>query len=295
MVSRMRFFRNNFNLSQNLASFTYNQIPKNFKQNTMPLDFVKFSWINLLDIFMVSYLIYMVYHLIKGSIASKVFLGYLLVYVCYLVFKAVGLELLSKILGQFMNVGVLALLIIFQPEIRRFLLMVGRTTNIQDNRLIKRFFPDKTLYEKPEIIDEIVEASKTMASLQTGALIVIQREDELKRYIDSGDMVDSIVSKRMLTNIFFKNSPLHDGAVVIHEGRIKAARCMLPVSENLNISPSLGFRHRAAIGISEHTDAVVVVVSEEKGEISLVYTGGMFRNLTIEDLKAKLMSYMTEK
>ena len=226
----------------------------------MKVGFLEISWIDLIDIILVSYLLYKVYHLIKGSIASRVFLGYLLVYICYLIFRALGMELLSKILGQFMNVGVLALLIIFQPEIRRFLLMVGRSTNIQENSLVKRFFPNKSLFETPETIHEILEAARSMSGSLTGALIVIQRDDDLKRYTDSGDEVDAKVSKRMLLNLFFKNSPMHDGAVIVHEGRIRAARCMLPVSENMNISASLGFRHRAAIGLTESTDAVVVEI-----------------------------------
>ncbi|MFN8357047.1 MAG: diadenylate cyclase CdaA [Spirosomataceae bacterium] len=257
------------------------------------ISFLDIGFIDILDIILVAFLLYQVYHLIRGSIASRVFLGYLLVYVAYLLVKALGMELLSTILGQFMEVGVLALLIIFQPEIRRFLLLVGKSTSIQDSKWFRRFFPHHTSFENEKTIQEIADSARMMAATHTGALLVIQREDDLKKYIDSGDELDAVVSKRMISSIFFKNSPFHDGAVIIHEGRIKAARCMLPVTENPNIPATLGFRHRAAIGMSEATDAVIVVVSEEKGEITLVHTGGMFRSLTANELAQKLKQHLT--
>jgi diadenylate cyclase len=258
----------------------------------MRVGFLDISWIDVLDVALVAYLLYQVFFLIRDSIAAKVFLGYLLIYVAYLIVKALGMELLSTILGQFMNVGVLALLIIFQPEIRRFLMIVGRTTNFQENRFLRRFFPQTSYFEKADVIHEIVESARMMATAHTGALIVIQREDDLKRYCDTGDEIDGVVSKRMLWNIFFKNSPLHDGATIIQNGRIKAARCTLPSSENESISPTLGFRHRAALGMSENSDAAIIVVSEEKGEISLVNDGGMFRSITPEELEKKLLAYL---
>lgn len=257
------------------------------------IGFLDISFIDILDILLVAFLLYQVYYLIRGSIASRVFLGYLLVYGAYLLVSALGMELLTTILGQFMEVGVLALLIIFQPEIRRFLLLIGKSTSFQDNKLVRRFFPQHTTFENENTIRELVESARLMAASHTGALLVIQREDDLKKYIDSGDELDAVVSKRLISNVFFKNSPLHDGAVIIHEGRIKAARCMLPITENQNIPAALGFRHRAAIGMSEATDAVILVVSEEKGEISLVHMGGMFRRLSVTDLEDKLKQLLT--
>jgi diadenylate cyclase len=259
------------------------------------IGFLDVDFIDILDVLLVAFLLYQVYYLIRGSIASKVFLGYLLIYGSYLAVRALGMELLSTILGQFMEIGVLALLIIFQPEIRRFLLLVGKSTSFQNNQLFSRFFPHSTNFETAETIKEITDAARTLASAHTGALIVVQREDDLKKYVDSGDEIDAIVSKRLITNIFFKNSPLHDGALIVHKGRIQAARCMLPVTENPNISASLGFRHRAALGMSEATDALVIVVSEEKGELSLVHTGGIFRNLSAAELEQKLTSYLTDQ
>lgn len=258
------------------------------------ISFLEIGFMDVLDVLLVAVLLYQIYYLIRGSIASRVFMGYLLVYVAYLLVQALGMELLSTILGQFMEVGVLALLIIFQPEIRRFLLLVGKSTSFQENRIFRRFFPHTTKFENGETIRELADACRTLASSHTGALIVIQREDDLKKHIDSGDELDAVVSKRLLMNIFFKNSPLHDGAVIVHEGRIKAARCMLPVTDNPNISPAWGFRHRAAVGMSEANDSVIIVVSEEKGEISLVHAGGIFRSLTAQELEAKLKGYLME-
>jgi diadenylate cyclase len=197
----------------------------------MQIGFLTIDWIDILDILLVAFLLYQVYKLIQGSIANKVFFGYILIYVVYLVAKALGMELLSAILGQFMNVGVLALLIIFQQEIRRFLMMLGRSTSIRENTFLRKFYTPKTTKENITSLQSIVEATKNMATTHTGALIVIEREDDLKKYIESGDVIDSEVSKRLILSIFQKNSPLHDGAVIIREGRLAAARCMLPVSE----------------------------------------------------------------
>jgi uncharacterized protein (TIGR00159 family) len=258
----------------------------------MQIGFLTIDWIDILDVLLVAFLLYQVYKLIQGSIANKVFFGYILMYVVYLVAKALEMELLSAILGQFMNVGVLALLIIFQQEIRRFLMMLGRSTSIRENAFFKKFYTPKITKENITSLQSIVEATKNMATSKTGALIVIEREDDLKKYIESGDVIDSEVSKRLLLSIFHKNSPLHDGAVIIREGRLAAARCMLPVSESGTISPALGFRHRAAFGMSEQTDAAIVVVSEEKGEISFINHGGIFRNMSVVDLEGKLTDYL---
>jgi diadenylate cyclase len=261
----------------------------------MNIGFLTIDWIDVLDIVFVAFLLYQVYKLIQGSIANKVFFGYIMIYVVYLIAKALGMELLSAILGQFMNVGVLALLIIFQQEIRRFLMMLGRSTSFQENALLKRFYSPKISKESLTTIQNIIEATKSMATTHTGALIVIEKEDDLKKFIETGDEMDAAVSKRLLMTIFHKNSPLHDGAVIIKDGRLAAARCMLPVSESGTISPTLGFRHRAAFGMSEQTDAAIVVVSEEKGEISFVNHGGIFRNLSIQDLETKLTEYLLKK
>ena len=258
----------------------------------MHIGFLNIDFIDVVDVMLVAFLLYQIYRLIQGSIANKIFFGFIIVYVVYLLATAFGMELLSAILGQFMNVGVLALLIIFQQEIRRFLLMLGRSTSFQENAILKRFYTPKISKDKVSNLQAIVEATRTMAATHTGALIVIEKEDDLKKFIESGDEIDSQVSKRLLLTIFHKNSPLHDGAVIIKNSRLAAARCMLPISESGTISPTLGFRHRAAFGMSEQTDAAVIVVSEEKGEVSFVSHGGIFRNMSSKDLEAKLSEYL---
>ncbi|MDI9858873.1 MULTISPECIES: diadenylate cyclase CdaA [Flectobacillus] len=258
----------------------------------MHIGFLNIDFIDVVDVMLVAFLLYQIYRLIQGSIANKIFFGFIIVYAVYLLATAFGMELLSAILGQFMNVGVLALLIIFQQEIRRFLLMLGRSTSFQENAILKRFYTPKISKDKVSNLQAIVEATRTMAATHTGALIVIEKEDDLKKFIESGDEIDSQVSKRLLLTIFHKNSPLHDGAVIIKNSRLAAARCMLPISESGTISPTLGFRHRAAFGMSEQTDAAVIVVSEEKGEISFVSHGGIFRNMSTKDLESKLSEYL---
>ena len=258
----------------------------------MHIGFLNIDFIDVVDVMLVAFLLYQIYRLIQGSIANKIFFGFIIVYAVYLLATAFGMELLSAILGQFMNVGVLALLIIFQQEIRRFLLMLGRSTSFQENAILKRFYTPKISKDKVSNLQAIIEATRTMAATHTGALIVIEKEDDLKKFIESGDEIDSQVSKRLLLTIFHKNSPLHDGAVIIKNSRLAAARCMLPISESGTISPTLGFRHRAAFGMSEQTDAAVIVVSEEKGEISFVSHGGIFRNMSTKDLESKLSEYL---
>jgi diadenylate cyclase len=258
----------------------------------MHIGFLTIGFKDLIDIALVAFLLYQAYQLLKGSIASRVFLGYLAIYVAYLVVNAFGMELTSNILGQFMNIGIMALIVIFQPEIRRFLIMIGRGgSSLQDNHWIKRFFPRKTTFISPQVVRAVAEAARHLAIEHTGALVVMQRETLLEKYIDSGDELDASVTKRLILSIFQKNSPLHDGAVIIAEGRLKAAGCRLPVSENDRLPALLGFRHRAALGLSEESDAAIIVVSEESGEISFIHHGGFFRNMSVQDLEEKINQY----
>ncbi len=256
------------------------------------IGFLDVSFLDLLDIALVAFLLYQIYFLIRNSIASRVFLGYLLVYGFYLIVRALGMELLSTILGQFMEIGVLALLVIFQPEIRRFLLLVGRSTNLAQSPLFRRFFQQKAETQTTWALQPLIDATKSLATSRVGALMVVRKEDSLRRYIDSGDQLDAVLSKPLLLSIFNKTSPFHDGAIVIADSRVKAARCVLPVSESEKTTPSMGFRHRAAIGMAEHTDAAVVVVSEEKGEIALAAGGEIYRNLSVEELEKRLIGYL---
>ncbi|GAB2525865.1 diadenylate cyclase CdaA [Rufibacter soli] len=256
------------------------------------IGFLDIEWLDIIDILLVTVLLYQLYKLLTGSVALKIFLGLLSVYLLYLVVKAAGMELLTIILGQFMGVGVLAAIIVFQPEIRRFLLMIGKTTAFNNERLFKGFPWRRTVTEDRLSITPFIEAAKSLAGKNTGALIVFARSSELRYFAESGDSIDAVVSKRLLISIFNKNSPLHDGAVIIHGNRIKAARCILPVTESNDVPASMGLRHRAAIGLTEVTDSVVLVVSEETGQIALVRNGEVFRNLSAADLRSKLNHFL---
>ncbi len=257
--------------------------------------FLDLGWVDILDITLVSILLYQVYKLMKGSVAVKIFLGFLSLYLLFLMVKAAGMELVSAILGQFMGVGVLAAIILFQQEIRKFLLLIGKTT-VFNRENIFRNFPWRRGEELHGMnITATIEAAKSLGGSNTGALIVFSKGSPLKFYVESGDAIDAEISKRLLLAIFNKNSPLHDGAVIIYGGRISAARCILPISDNDNLPAQFGLRHRAAIGMTEITDSLVLVVSEETGQMSIVRNGNIFHNLSTQELRKKINEYFTEE
>lgn len=259
------------------------------------IGFLSFNLVDAIDIFFVSILLYQVYKLMKGSIAIRVFIGFLLLYLIYLVVRAAEMELLTAILGQFMGVGVIAVIILFQPEIRKFLLIIGKTTSFSKENIFKNF-PWKKNHKGHELnVTPIIEAAKTLGATNTGALIVFSKFSGLKFYADSGDRIDAIISKRLLLAIFNKYSPLHDGAVIVHNGRVVAARCILPVSDQEDLPAQFGLRHRAAIGMSEATDTLVLVVSEETGQLSVVRAGQMHHNLSAQEVRNMINLYFTEE
>ena len=255
------------------------------------IGFLEVSWVDFVDIALVSVLLYQVYKLIRGSIAVNIFLGILALYLVYLIVHAAQMELLSTILGQFMGVGVLAMIILFQPEIRKFLLVIGRGTEFREN-IFKTIANWRHEYHDDFDVGEVLEAAKTLKGSKTGALVVFSRDTELKFYAQTGDALDAEVNKRLLLSIFNKHSPLHDGAVIVHKGRIKAARCVLPVSENDNIPPNYGLRHRAAIGMSENTDTLVLAISEETGRLLLARNGKYLRSLKLKQVEQKILEYL---
>lgn len=256
------------------------------------IGFLDISIVNMIDIALVAALLYQVYKLLKGSVAIKIFLGFLSLYLIYLLVRAVRMELLSAILGQFMGVGVIAAIIIFAPEIRKFLLIVGRSSIFSDDNVWKDIL---FFWRKKENsafnISPIIDATKVLAGSNTGALLVISSTVELKFYAESGDILDAELSKRLLISIFNKYSPLHDGAVIIHKGRIKAARCILPVTER-EVPAQFGLRHRAGIGMSEATDALILVVSEETGQISMMKNGKVLHNLSFQEFREIINDYL---
>ncbi len=253
--------------------------------------FLEVSWVDLVDISLVAILLYQIYKMIRGSLAVNIFLGLLSLYLVYLVVRAAQMELLTTILGQFMGVGVLAMIILFQPELRKFLLVIGRSTDLNRD-FFKSLAHWRTRYHDDFDVHEVIEAIKTLKATRTGALIVFSRDTELKSYIDTGDSLDAEVTKRLLISIFNKNSPLHDGAAIIYKGRIKAARCVLPVSENDHLPPHFGLRHRSGIGMSETTETLVVIISEETGRLIMARNGKYVKGLKLKQVEIKILEYL---
>ena len=238
------------------------------------MGFIPFSLIDLIDIVLVASLMFAIYRATKGTNAPYIFVGIIFVYIVWVIVRALNMELLSTILGQIISVGVIALIILFQPEIRRFLQLIGMRQKEFD--FISRILSSR---KKEEInTSPIVSACLDMSESRTGALIVVMQKDDLQFIIEGGITVDANVSVTLIRNIFFKNAPLHDGAMVIDGSRIVAAKCILPVTQS-NVPKDYGTRHRAAIGLSELTDAVVIVLSEETGGLSIVKNGQIKHNI----------------
>ena len=256
------------------------------------IGFLEVGWVDFVDIGLVGMLMYQVYKLIKGSIAVNIFLGILALYLAYLIVRAAQMELLATILGQFMGVGVLAMIILFQPELRKFLLMVGRTTELNRDNFFKSLINWRNRHHDDFDLHQVIEAAKTLKATRTGALIVFSRDAELNPYIETGDGLDAEVSKRLLLSIFNKHTPLHDGAIIIYKGRIKAARCVLPVSENDHLPTHFGLRHRSAIGMSEITDTLVMAISEETGRLILARNGMFLRGMKLWQVEQKILQYL---
>lgn len=237
--------------------------------------FLSLSLIDILDIILVALIIFVVFRWIRGTSAMSIFMAILSLYVLRVIVGAFNMRLMSAILGQVLDVGVLALIVIFQPEIRKFLIRFGSRYLMEagQNGFLGKLFGNKTRSMGSIAVKEVTEACRTMSEQKTGALIVIPHKSPVDFVIETGDRIDGIISKRLIMNIFFKNSPLHDGAMVMSNDHIIAARCTLPITEKTDIPAQYGMRHKAAIGISEVTDADVIVVSEETGQISFVKGG----------------------
>ncbi len=256
----------------------------------LDFSFLDFNWFELLDIVLVAILIYQLYNLIKGTIAVSIFIGLALVILLYFIVKALHMELLTYILGNFVNVGIIAIIVVFQQEIRRFLLLVGRNASLQRNRAWWRYLLGKTETEKNNYarIKPIIDACKSMKQTRTGALMVFVKDYDEQIYQNSCEVVEARISKRLLESIFQKNSPLHDGAVVISGNKIKSASCILPLTDNTDLPPQFGLRHRAGIGATENNDATALIVSEETGEISYAKQGKVKMDISFAELEKLL-------
>lgn len=243
-------------------------------------DLLKFTVLDVIDIILVALLLYYVYKLIKGTVAINIFVGIVITYLIYLLVDVLQMKMLTRILGGFMSVGIIALIVVFQPEIRKFLLMVGSTNISKKGDLFKRFSFLKTQAINKTEAGVIVSACTKMGSSKTGALIVLERNNNLDFLVTTGDEMKINLTQPILESIFFKNSPLHDGAIIIADNTIKATRVILPVNNEKKIPEHFGLRHRAAIGITEKTDAIALVVSEETGQVSYIKNGEfvMYKN-----------------
>ncbi len=237
------------------------------------LEFLEFSFLDVLDIVLVAILMYYIYRLVKGTVAINIFLGITIIFIIWKLTEALKMEMLSVILGKFLSGGVIALIIVFQQEIRKFLLMIGSA-----NYTTRRGFLKQLKFLKSEIntetdVESIVNACAEMGKTKTGALIVIARNNNLEAFKQTGDLMHIEINKPILKSIFYKNSPLHDGAIIVEDNIITATRVILPVDRDANLPTRFGLRHRAAFGISMQTDALVLVVSEETGKISYIKNG----------------------
>ncbi|MFM2206668.1 MAG: hypothetical protein RL213_643 [Bacteroidota bacterium] len=255
------------------------------------IGFLSIRLIDVIDVLIVTFLLYRLYNLLRGGVAINIFIGLLTIYALYwLCVKVLHMELLGTILGQFISLGFIALIVVFQQEVRRFLIVLGTNNLLTRTSFTRKLLPWNWKSKGIRLLDigVVVKACRQMSKERTGAILVLTKSSELKHYSNTGDIMNAALSQRLIESIFFKNSPLHDGAVIIVNNRIKAARCILPVTENVDLPAHLGMRHRAAIGITEQSDAIAIAVSEETGEIALAKEGQIRLNVTVDDLERLL-------
>lgn len=242
--------------------------------------------VDLLEIGLVAYILYKLYQLMRGTIAVQIFVGILALYIIQLIVTAANMTIMRALFGSISEVFVLAVIILFQPEIRRLLLLLGQ------NPLVRRFMRSPAQQER---IEEIVGAIKDLSQRRIGALIVFERSTGLRSYIETGAQLHAQISRDLLVTIFYSQNPLHDGAVIIRDARIDAARCILPISTSMKLDSNLGLRHRAAVGLTEVSDAFVIVVSEETGQISTASDGELRRNVSAELLSGRIVEALASR
>jgi len=252
----------------------------------IPLGFLEFGIKDLLETLVIATVLYYLYRWIRGTFAIQAALGLLFIILINAAVSLLGFTTLNFMLRSVLDVGVLAVFIIFQPEIRKLLYSLGQNTTF--NRFIGKSGSDS-------VIDEVIEAVRNMSHSKTGALIVFARSSSLQDLVDVGVKLDAHVNAQLLQTIFQKETPLHDGAVIIRNNRIVAASCYLPISQNPNISSVFGTRHRAAVGISETNNVFVVTVSEENGRISVAQNGDLTSGLSIQKLRAEMEKSLGEE
>ena len=250
--------------------------------------FIHIRLLDIIDIILVAMLFYQLYMLIRGTVAYSITLGIAAIYLFWWAVRALQMELLSTILGSVLGAGVIALIIVFQQEIRRFLIFIG-SRYVEGNRISVEKILNIRFESKPQVkIRSIMKAVMQFSLEKTGALIVIRNKSNLDMYAETGDVLNAETSSRLFVRIFNKTSPLHDGAVIVENDKIKAARVILPVTDKMDLPPEYGLRHRAGLGISEVTDSLVIIVSEETGQISMAENGILQKNIPSRLLRKKL-------
>lgn len=246
----------------------------------------QFRWQDLLDIGIISFLIYRALNIVRGSRAMQMIIGLAVILVVYVSSRALGLFTLNWILDNFLASIILVIIVIFQSDIRRALTQVGTAPIFAA--------AERMVEPREDIIEEVVEAVMVMAPKHVGALIVFEREVGLNEYMEIGTRLDARVSRELLESVFLPHSPIHDGALVIQKGRVTAVRCLLPLSTNPRLRPSWGTRHRAALGVTEETDAVALVISEQEGTVTLVVGGKVTEKLDGTKLRMTLRELMSQ-
>ena len=258
-------------------------------------DFVDFSFVDIIDILLVALLLFYMYKLVKGTVAINIFIGIVIVYLIWKLTDLLNMDVLSNLLGKFISVGFFALIVVFQQEIRKFLLLLG-STNFTNRRNVVRYF--KFLNQNKDSsnldINVLINSCSEMSKRKTGAIIVLQRSNTLDFTLNESNITQIKLTPQVLETIFFKNSPLHDGAIIIENNQITATRVILPVSDSSDVPSRYGLRHRAALGISEKTDSLIIVISEQTGKLVYVKNGEFIKINSTSELKEKLIQDLNE-
>lgn len=251
-------------------------------------DIISITTKDIIEIVLVTYVLYKLYRLMRGTIAVQIFVGIGALFVLQALVRLADMTMLNSVFGPVSEVLVIAIIVLFQPEIRRLLLLLGQ------NSLLRRFLSVNSIANQEELVNEVVEAVRAMSSQRVGALIAFERSTGLRSYVETGAQLQAQPTRDLLVTIFHGKNPLHDGAVIIRNRRIEAARCILPVSTNMRLSPHLGLRHRAALGLSEQSDAFVVVVSEETGGVSTAKSGSIETSISLDTLREQLSAALRQ-
>ena len=246
--------------------------------------------IDIIDIVLVAALIYYIYRIVRGTNVMLIFWALIILIIAWRAADILGMRLLGALLSAITSVGLVALIVIFQPEIRRFLLYLGTKTQLNESLLKRLRFWKHNLQNNRQGLnyEAYINACMHMSQSKTGALIIFQRGNEVEELVNTGERIGATASSALLETLFFKNSPLHDGAVIVHGNTVLAARCILPVTSRLDIDPNLGLRHRSAIGVTEQLDVLSVIVSEETGAISYVIGGTIHHDISPVELRQAL-------